>query len=172
MNFLNKISRILWIFMQQAINIISLLYCKFRTIPTVWKKFTYDKTGLPIIYSMTQYTNFAKAFFAFLKYHTVQQYMYNCNLTYAHKKAQFFSVLCFMKLTNSQQHYVHVSCAKLKPNQTNVERLWVKYGFHCTYFHATHDSSFQHCTHLMLIVLSKSDKKYRRGGQYFTYVFN
>ena len=87
-----------------------------------------------------------------------------------------FPAVIFMKL----QMFNTIMCRSVKSSSTqiqhtNIESMdknafmhKIKYGFHCTYFHATHSHSVHVCSHLIYQTLSKSDTKCTRYGQNFS----
>jgi hypothetical protein len=85
------------------------------------------------------------------KYITDSRYKKQCNFIYAHKKCTAFRTPIFTKLTNAQQHFVHIFyCISWKSDKTNGKSPspYVKTAFHCTHFHETHNSILISCGHL------------------------
>jgi len=55
------------------------------------------------------------------KWRTVSWYGLEGNFTYVYKKSSAFLIPVFMKFTDAQQRYMHVSWKELRPSPINVE---------------------------------------------------
>lgn len=101
----------------------------------------------------------------------------SCNFIYTHKICMAFPAVIFMKL----QMFNSILCRSVKPSFTQIQHInaesmdknpfmhKIKYGFHCACFLETYSHSVHVCGHLLYQTLSKSDKKYKRYGQNFSY---
>lgn len=64
--------------------------------------------------------------------------MLEFNLTHSSRKNTASPARLFTKLSNAQQHYLHISCNESHPNRTiNVESAQVNRGYNCADSHET-----------------------------------
>lgn len=100
------------------------------------------------MHSVTQYTDFMKAFFIFRApcSFTAWRSENTYNLIYAHKK----STASMFKYSQNQKMPIRISCRFVTPDFTQIRiillEMWpeirvlssVKYGLYCISFHTTH----------------------------------
>jgi hypothetical protein len=96
--------------------------------------------------------------------------MRKCNFTHSSKKNTPSPARLFTKLSNAQQHYLHISCTEFHPNRSiYMESSQEKRGYNCADFHET--LSHRINGEILYRILWESNKRRRKYEKKYSCLF-